>query len=47
VKVAGRLCASGFDVRAWVGKPASPDEPLRARPIPPEVVAKLTKEARP
>jgi 4-hydroxybenzoyl-CoA thioesterase len=47
VKVGGRLCASGFDVRAWVGRPASPEEPLRARPIPPEVAAKLTKEVHP
>jgi hypothetical protein len=40
--VGGRHCASGFDVRAWVGRPASPGEALRARPIPPEIVAKLT-----
>jgi hypothetical protein len=46
VRVGGRHCASGFDVRAWVGRPSAPDEPLRARPIPAEVVAKLTKEDR-
>lgn len=47
VTVGGRHCASGFDVRAWVGRPLSPEEPLRARPIPAEIVAQLTKEARP
>jgi acyl-CoA thioesterase FadM len=46
VKVGARLCANGFDVRAWVGRPSAPDEPLRARPIPAEIVAKLTKEDR-
>lgn len=47
VTVDGRQCASGFDVRAWVGRPSSPDEPLRARPIPPEIAAKLRAEVRP
>jgi 4-hydroxybenzoyl-CoA thioesterase len=47
VKVGGRVCANGFDVRAWVGRPSSPGEPLRARPIPAEIVATLTKEGRP
>jgi acyl-CoA thioesterase FadM len=46
VHVGGRHCASGFDVRAWVGRPASPGEPLRARPIPAEIVARLTQEER-
>ena len=39
--VDGRACASGFEVRAWVARPASADAPLHARPIPPEVVEKL------
>jgi hypothetical protein len=47
VQVGGRHCASGFDVRAWVGRPASPGEPLQARPIPAEIVARLTREERP
>jgi 4-hydroxybenzoyl-CoA thioesterase len=47
VKVGGRPCASGFEVRAWVGRPSSAGEPLRARPIPAEIVAKLSKEDRP
>ena len=42
VVVGDRPCASGFEVRAWVARPVSPGDPLRARPIPPEVVAKLT-----
>jgi len=45
VTVGDRHCASGFDVRAWVARPSSPGETLRARPIPPEIVAKLTKGA--
>jgi acyl-CoA thioesterase FadM len=42
VRIGERACATGFEVRAWVGKPAAPDEPLRALPIPADVVAKLT-----
>ena len=46
VKVGARLCANGLR-RARVGRrPSAPDEPLRARPIPAEIVAKLTKEDR-
>ena len=41
VSVEDRLCAEGFEVRAWVARPAAEGEPLRARPIPPEVVARL------
>jgi len=41
VRVGARHCASGFEVRAWVGRPASPEEPLRALPIPPDVSARL------
>ena len=40
--VGDRACATGFEVRAWVGRPAAPDEALRALPIPADVVAKLT-----
>ena len=40
--VGERACASGFEVRAWVGRPTAPGEPLRALPIPPDVIAKLT-----
>lgn len=35
------LCASGFEVRAWVARPATPGAPLAARPIPDEVSRKL------
>jgi acyl-CoA thioesterase FadM len=42
VRVHDRLCATGFEVRAWVGRPATPDAPLRALPIPSDVLAKLT-----
>jgi acyl-CoA thioesterase FadM len=40
----GTLCASGFEVRAWAERPR-PGEPLRAQPIPAEVVRKLTGSA--
>jgi 4-hydroxybenzoyl-CoA thioesterase len=42
VRILARHCASGFEVRAWVGRPASPDEPLRALTIPADVRARLT-----
>ena len=38
----GTLCATGFEVRAWVGRPKGPGEPLRTKPIPVDVVRKLT-----
>jgi len=41
VTVDGRACASGFEVRAWVGRPTTPGEPLEARPIPGEVARVL------
>jgi 4-hydroxybenzoyl-CoA thioesterase len=41
IRVADQLCASGFEVRAWVGRPATPAERLRARPIPAEVARRL------
>lgn len=44
LSVAGALCAEGFEVRAWVGRPERPGERLRARPIPDEVARRL-KEA--
>ena len=43
ITLRGTLCASGFEVRAWVGRPG-PGEPLRTQPIPAEVVRKLTGE---
>ena len=46
VVVGDRHCATGFEVRAWVAKPTTPGERLRARPIPPEIVAKLNEEVR-
>jgi len=41
VAIGDRHCARGFEVRAWVGKPSSPDQPLRALPIPDDVRKKL------
>ena len=41
ISVGERLCASGFEVRAWVARPAGPSAPLSARPIPDEVARKL------
>ncbi len=35
------LCATGFERRAWVGRPARPGERLRARSIPDAVKRKL------
>ena len=43
--VGERLCARGFEVRAWVARPSGAAEPLHARSIPPEIVKKLTSEA--
>jgi 4-hydroxybenzoyl-CoA thioesterase len=39
--VGDRRCAEGFEVRAWVARPAAPGERLRAVVIPAEVVARL------
>ena len=41
IAVGPRLCSQGFEVRAWVGRPKSTGEPLHARPIPEEVLARL------
>jgi len=41
ISVGDRLCASGFEVRAWVARPTSAGAPLAAKPIPEEVVRKL------
>lgn len=41
VRVWDRHCASGFEIRAWVARPDSPGAPLRARPIPADVAARL------
>ena len=41
VAVGERQCASGFEVRAWVGCPAEPSGRLKARPFPEEVAARL------
>lgn len=41
VWVGERHCASGFEVRAWVGQPDEPGGRLRARALPVEVAAKL------
>ena len=35
------VCATGFEVRAWVARASTPGAPLAARPIPDEVSRKL------
>ena len=45
ITVDGRACASGFEVRAWVGRPAAPGARLEARPIPEEVARSLRGDA--
>ena len=43
VSVGDRRCAQGFEVRAWVPRSVTAATPLQAKPIPPEVVEKLTQ----
>jgi 4-hydroxybenzoyl-CoA thioesterase len=45
IATGGRLCAAGFEVRAWVKRPAGPAEPIRAAPIPDEVARRLRGDA--
>src|SRR5437870_6760361 len=42
ISVGSRLCATGFEVRAWVARPTSPGEQLHAKPIPEDVAKRLT-----
>ncbi|MBI1961827.1 MAG: acyl-CoA thioesterase [Candidatus Rokubacteria bacterium] len=42
ISVGPRLCAAGFEVRAWVAWPKTPGERLHAKPIPEDVVERLT-----
>jgi 4-hydroxybenzoyl-CoA thioesterase len=41
ISVGTRLCARGFEVRAWVGLPETPGAPLHSKPIPEEVSRRL------
>ena len=41
ISVGDTLCASGFEVRAWVVRPAAPGAPLAAGTIPDEVSRRL------
>ena len=41
ISVGERLCATGFEVRAWVARPTTSGGPLSTKPIPDEVVRKL------
>ena len=41
IAAGGRLCATGFEVRAWVKRPLSAEERLQAMPIPEDVVRRL------
>jgi 4-hydroxybenzoyl-CoA thioesterase len=45
ISVDGRLCAAGFEVRAWVMRPATPTTPLEAGAIPADVVRRLRGSA--
>lgn len=47
VSVGATRCASGFEIRAWVGLPETPGARLRAKPFPPEVAGRLRGESRP
>jgi 4-hydroxybenzoyl-CoA thioesterase len=38
----GHLAVEGFEIRVWVGQDPSNPEKMKSRPIPDEVVAKLT-----
>ena len=44
VSVGDRLCATGFEVRAWVARPRSAGERLHAKVIPDEVARALKGE---
>lgn len=41
IAAADRVCAEGFEVRAWVGRPPAGGQVLHARAIPDEVVRRL------
>jgi len=41
IAVGARLCSAGFEIRAWVGRPATPGGPLHAGPIPEDVARRL------
>jgi 4-hydroxybenzoyl-CoA thioesterase len=41
ISVDGRVCARGFEVRAWVRRPETSGGPLHAEPIPPGVRERL------
>lgn len=47
ISVRGVTCASGFEIRAWVTRPAAEGARPRATPIPAEVAAKLASDGRP
>ena len=42
ISVGDRLCARGFEVRAWVKRPDTPGGPLHAGSIPADVRERLT-----
>ncbi len=41
IRVDGRLCATGFEIRAWVARPGQPGGDLQARPIPGPIAGRL------
>ena len=47
VRVDATACATGFEVRAWVGAPATPGGRLHARAIPAAIAARLKGEPPP
>ncbi len=46
ISVKGTRCATGFEIRAWVGLPERPGGRLHARPFPQDVAARLKGELR-
>jgi 4-hydroxybenzoyl-CoA thioesterase len=46
ISVQGRLCATGYEVRAWVARPTTPGGRLAARPIPDDVAQRLRGTGR-
>jgi 4-hydroxybenzoyl-CoA thioesterase len=38
----GELCVECFDTRVWAARDPADPEKIKSKPIPPEVIAKLT-----
>jgi YbgC/YbaW family acyl-CoA thioester hydrolase len=44
IAVGDASCARGFEVRAWVARPDAPGGRLRAKPVPEDVAALLSRD---